>query len=126
MSKWQCHSRNKDQDRQKPILKQRQRQHQKQELFISRLPINTGPIFIYRQLYLLFNILLLLHFSTKIVAGIAHDSIFCSNTDNDKTGQVQKCEEPSHHILKLVKRDDHLARQIAQEHGMLVKVCFYK
>uniref|UniRef100_A0A915NPC2 Peptidase S8 pro-domain domain-containing protein n=1 Tax=Meloidogyne floridensis TaxID=298350 RepID=A0A915NPC2_9BILA len=50
---------------------------------------------------------------------IAHDSILCSNSE-DNTG-VQKCEEPSHNILKLVKRDDRKAREIAQEHGMVVK-----
>nr|CAD2127591.1 unnamed protein product [Meloidogyne enterolobii] len=33
----------------------------------------------------------------------------------------KKCEEPSHNILKLVKRDDRKAREIAQEHGMVVK-----
>jgi len=57
------------------------------------------------------------------VTGIAHDSILCSNSE-DNTG-VQKCEEPSHNILKLVKRDDRKAREIAQEHGMVVKVCFF-
>lgn len=54
------------------------------------------------------------------MTGIAHDSILCSPSNDDKTGG-QKCEEPSHHILKLVKRDDRLAREIAQDYGMEVK-----
>jgi hypothetical protein len=120
---WQCYTNRsfskEEQNKQKSL---KLKQHQ--DYLILRLPniINGRPIFIYRQLYILFNILLLLDISTKIVIGIAHDSIFCSNDNNDKTGQVQKCEEPSHHILKLVKRDDHLARKIAHEHGMVVKV----
>jgi hypothetical protein len=121
MYKWQCHTNRSSiskEDEEQDIQKEDQQHHHHQ--LISRLP-NRQQIFIYRQLYILFNILFLLHISTQIVTGIAHDSIFCSNDNNDKTGQVQKCEDPSHHILKLVKRDDKLARQIAQEHGMLVK-----
>nr|CAD2152651.1 unnamed protein product [Meloidogyne enterolobii] len=117
MRKWQCHSRNKEQERQKSI-KQPNQQQQKHQ--ISRFtPGSSSNLCIKRQLYFLFKILLLLHISINNVTGIAHDSILCSNSE-DNTG-VQKCEEPSHNILKLVKRDDRKAREIAQEHGMVVK-----
>ena len=48
------------------------------------------------------------------VHSIAHDSLNCNETGN--------CEMPSHLILKLTKRDDHLAMRIADEHGMELKV----
>ncbi|KAL3072708.1 hypothetical protein niasHS_017682 [Heterodera schachtii] len=61
--------------------------------------------------------LFLLNFFAKNVASIAHDSLYC---ETDKTGR-QSCAEPSHYVLKLARRDDDLAKQYADEHGMAVK-----
>uniref|UniRef100_A0A915D4A9 Uncharacterized protein n=1 Tax=Ditylenchus dipsaci TaxID=166011 RepID=A0A915D4A9_9BILA len=48
-----------------------------------------------------------------LVNGIAHDSLQCE--------QAGDCPDASHYVLHLVKRDDTLASQIAQDHGMQVK-----
>lgn len=76
---------------------------------------STGPPLIAS----FFPLLFLFHFLAPYAAGIAHDSLHCEK--DEKTGEP-KCEEPSHHILKLIERDDEIAKQYAEEHGMLIKV----
>uniref|UniRef100_A0A914GRG9 Tubulin-specific chaperone D n=1 Tax=Globodera rostochiensis TaxID=31243 RepID=A0A914GRG9_GLORO len=60
---------------------------------------------------------LLLQLLAQNVSAIAHDSLYC---ETDKTGR-HNCAEPSHYILKLAGRDDHLANRYADEHGMAVR-----
>ncbi|KIH53078.1 hypothetical protein ANCDUO_16804 [Ancylostoma duodenale] len=35
------------------------------------------------------------------------------------------CPEPTHTVIRLAKRDDELARRLAAEHGMKVRVRFH-
>ncbi|VDK65465.1 unnamed protein product [Cylicostephanus goldi] len=56
---------------------------------------------------------LLVLFSISCIYSVEHDSI-CDDEDS--------CPEPTHTVIRLAKRDDKLARQLAEEHGMLVRV----
>lgn len=46
--------------------------------------------------------------------GNEHDSLECEATGD--------CPDPIHTVMKLDKRDDELARRIARDHGLVVKV----
>ena len=65
-----------------------------------------------------------------MVLGIAHDSLQCTTENTGQNGAADDgrpaCEEPSHHVLRLIKRDDELARRIAREAGMEIKVKFFE
>lgn len=62
---------------------------------------------------------LLLTISITSVLSIEHDSV-CDES------KEWKCPEPSHTIMRLKKRDDNKAKEIAEYHGMEIVVCgFY-
>jgi hypothetical protein len=96
-------------------------------LFPANLPTGPPP-WKFPSAVAALILLISLHLIVAPVQAIAHDSLTdCSAADVDqKTGESrirrEACEEPSHHVLRLAKRDDRLARQIAQEHGMEVRV----
>lgn len=50
----------------------------------------------------------------RSATSIEHDSI-CNEEDGS-------CPEPIHTVIRLARRDDELARRIAAEHGMEVRV----
>ncbi|CAI5439412.1 unnamed protein product [Caenorhabditis angaria] len=75
---------------------------------MNRQIIGIFHIFIIMRILLL----LLLIFCVNLYAN-EHDSL-CENGD-------ENCVEPHHTVIRLAKRDDELARQIAEEHGMDVK-----
>ena len=52
------------------------------------------------------------------ITAIEHDSLLCEETGD--------CPEVSHTVIKLEKRDDALARRIAEEHGMVIRVSLQK
>lgn len=62
----------------------------------------------------IFSSLFLFALQACYVTPIAHDSLHCAQTGT--------CEEPHHLVLKLNKRDDSRARQIAAEHDLELKV----
>lgn len=50
----------------------------------------------------------------------------CCANEHDSVcleGDSANCPEPIHTVIRLAKRDDILARQIAEQNGMVVKVC---
>ncbi|KAE9420583.1 hypothetical protein Angca_003923 [Angiostrongylus cantonensis] len=55
---------------------------------------------------------LLVLFSISCIYTIEHDSI-CNDEAN--------CPEPTHTVIRLAKRDDRLARSLAELHGMVVR-----
>ena len=52
-------------------------------------------------------------FLVEIALAVEHDSLLCEEKGS--------CPEPSHTVIRLEKRDDELARRIAEEHNMVVK-----
>jgi hypothetical protein len=80
-----------------------------------RLAIRTGSSLISIKRILL--LIIIIFNCLIIISAIEHDSLECEKTGN--------CPEPSHTVIKLHKRDDELARRIAAEHGMVVKVSLF-
>lgn len=66
----------------------------------------------HRFIYILFFIVIGLLISYS--HANEHDSLLCEESGN--------CAEAIHTVIKLNKRDDELAKRIAEEHGLVVKV----
>lgn len=80
---------------------------------VQKIKIKRSFVFQFPTIFSL-SLILFLSFCISLCHGNEQDSLQCAESGT--------CEESIHTVIKLVKRDDEMARRIARSYGLEVKV----